>query len=255
MVDIINLATVSMELIAALPAATERFKVAATQIRTAYARRAPAASDQVTPTQLIDALEQFLSVASNLDREEGETGPILMDDVNQLGDYGLNLLADLAAWAQQLGLKDAYFGIGMTSLTIADWTIRHLGRIRSPEPVVNALADAANRTTEAGELERMARFMGEVIHACDSFIQQDMEKTNPGRPWRLLHLNRGIVATRSHNPALMTQVFDELVRALPEEAPGFFEQGMQQMEALNYPPTVREVMERYRSTWSRPVLH
>ncbi|MHB8549997.1 MAG: hypothetical protein ACYDB8_03385, partial [Acidiferrobacterales bacterium] len=129
-----------MELIATLPAATERFRAAAAEIRTAYARRRPVASDQITPPQLIDALEQFLAVASNLDREEGETGPILMDDVNQLGDYGLNLLADLATWAQQLGMPDARFGIGLTGLTIADWTIRHHGHLRSLEPVVNALA-------------------------------------------------------------------------------------------------------------------
>ncbi|MHB8551767.1 MAG: hypothetical protein ACYDB8_12510 [Acidiferrobacterales bacterium] len=152
-------------------------------------------------------------------------------------------------------MPDARFGIGLTGLTIADWTIRHHGHLRSLEPVVNALADAANRTTETGDLERMARFMGEVIHASDSFIQQDMEKTNPGRPWRLLHLNRGIVATRSHNLALMGEVFDELVSALPEEASGFFEQGMQQMEALDYPAPVRKLMARYHSAWSRPMLH
>lgn len=254
-VDIINLAWVSMESIATLPEAIQRFKSAATQILSAYARRKPSASNQVTPPQLIEALEQFLTVVSDLDREEGETGPILKDDVNQLGDYGLSLLADLGAWAQQLELEDAYLGIGKTSLATADWIIRHQGRIRSPEPIVNALADTANRMTDAGDLERMTRFMGEVIHACDNFIQQDMEKTNPGRPWRLLHLNRGIVATRSHNPTLMAEVFEELVVTLPEEAPSFFEQGMQQMDALNYPAPVREVVARYHSTWSRPTIH
>lgn len=244
-----------MESIIALPVAIERFKSAATQVRTAYARRRPVASNQVTPPQIIEQIDRFLTIASNVDRDQGETGAIAKDDVNQLGDYGLNLLADLAAWGQQLGLTDACLAIGKMSLATADWIIRHHGRIRSPEPVVNALAELANRTTDTGELEGMARFMGNVIRACDDFIRQDLEKNNPGRPWRLLQLNRGIVATRSHNLALMAQVFDELVRDLPEEAPRFFEQGMQQMAALDYPSSVREVMARYHAAWSHPTLH
>jgi hypothetical protein len=101
----------------------------------------------------------------------------------------------------------------------------------------------------------MAEFMGHAIRAASALIKQDLEKNNPGRPWRLLHLNRGIVATRSHNPALMEEVFEELVRELPEEAPGFFAEGMQQMEALNYPPHVRKVMGRYFAKWTRPRMH
>ncbi len=244
-----------MEPLAPLPEAIRRFKSAASEIQTAYGRRAPAASDQINPSQLIEAMEQFLAVLSDLDREEGETGPILNDDVNQLGDYGLSLLTDLAAWARQLELGDAYAEMQKVSLATADWIIRHQGRIRTLEPVVNALADMANRVTDPVLLEQMARFMGEIIRACDDFIRQDMEKANPGRPWRLLQLNRGIVATRSGNPALMAQVFDELAQALPEEAPGFFEQGMQQMEALNYPAQVREIMARFHTVWSRPTVH
>jgi len=255
-VDIINPDfSPTTESLAPLSEAIRRFKSAAAKIRASYERRGPLASDQVTPLQLIEALEQFLAVVGNLDREEGETGPILKDDVNQLGDYGLTLLTDLATWARQLGLDDTYLELQKVGLAMADWIIRHEGRIRTPEAIVNALADMANRMTDTGLLEQMARFMGDVVDACDDFIKQDMEKTNSGRPWRLLHLNRGIVATRSHNPALMVEVFDELVQALPEEAPRFFEQGMQQMEALNYPAHVREVMARYHAAWTRRSMH
>ncbi len=244
-----------MESLAPLPEAVRRFHAAAAQIRSAYSRRAPVINDQVTPIQLIEALEQFLAVASNLDREEGETGPILKDDTDQLGDYGLSLFSDLATWAQQLGLADALQEIHKVVLACADWIIRHQGRIRTLEPIVNALADMANRVTEPALLEHMADFMGEILHACDPFIRQDLEKTNSGRPWRLLHLNRGIVATRSHNPEVMAAVFDELVQDLPEDAPGFFAQGMQQMDALDYPEHVRKVMAHYFATWTRRTVH
>lgn len=240
----------------AISDAVQLFKNAATEIESAHRARAPRAGEQIGPQQLREALEQFFSIIANLDKEEGATGPILSDDVNQLGDYGLNLLADLAAWAAQLGLEQERRNVLAASLAAVDWLMRHEGRIRRLESVVDALADTANRTSDPKELARMAVFMGAVARACSDYIKQDLEKTNPGRPWRLLHLNHGIVATRSHDPTLMQQVFDELVRLLPDDAPAFFEQGMEQMVTLDYPAPVREVMSRYHARWQRrPTLH
>jgi hypothetical protein len=71
----------------------------------------------------------------------------------------------------------------------------------------------------------------------------------PSRPWRVLLLNRAIVATRSQRPALMVAAFDSLVEHLPEDAPDFFREGMGQMEALQYPAPVRELMQRYYDRW------
>jgi hypothetical protein len=76
-------------------------------------------------------------------------------------------------------------------------------------------------------------------------VAQDVGRTEPQRPWRVLLLNRAIVATRSHRPALMEVAFDDVVEHLPQEAARFFEEGMAQMDALDYPPQVRAVMERY----------
>jgi hypothetical protein len=239
-----------------IPEARRLLDEASAEIETAHTTAAPRGGEQGTPGQVGEALRQFFAIVANLDKTEGETGPILSDDVNQLGDYGLNLLLDLAAWAARLGLDQARRNVQTATLAATDWLMRHHGRIRSLGTVVDALADTANRTNDPRQLTQMAAFMGAVAQACDDYLQQDLEKTNPGRPWRLLHLNRGIVATRSHDPALMQQVFDELVRSLPEEAPAFFEQGMQQMVALNYPAPVREVMGRYHARWKpRPTLH
>jgi hypothetical protein len=69
-------------------------------------------------------------------------------------------------------------------------------------------------------------------------------------------LNKAIVATRSHQPALMDEAFDALADQLPEEAPDFFREGMGQMDALDYPAEVRAVMERWYEQWcSKRVLH
>ena len=48
----------------------------------------------------------------------------------------------------------------------------------------------------------------------------------------------------------MEEAFSVLTRALPEDAPGFFSQGMEQMDLLNYPRHVRDVMDRYYRKWS-----
>lgn len=238
-----------------LAEAALRFEHAAAEINEAHESRRPEKTNQVTPRQLTEAIEQFLSIIERVDREEGKIGPIARDDATQLGDYGITLIADLAAWAEQLELPVPRQDLELVTLAAADWIVRHDGQIRTLDPVVNALAGLANRLHEPATLEPLTAMMGRVAHAAAHLIKQDLEKNNPGRPWRVLHLNRGIVATRTHNPALMEQVFDELVRCLPEDAAAFFAEGMQQMEQLNYPPHVRQVMNRYFDRWTRPRMH
>ena len=238
-----------------LAEATLRFEHAARDIIDSYAARRPAETNQVTPEQLAEAIEQFLALITRIDQEEGETGPTSREDVTQIGDYGMTLLTDLAAWAAQLNLPVPRQDLEIVTLGAADWIMRHEGQIRALEPAVNALANFANRMQEPAALEPLTLFMGRVAQASAKFIKQDLEKNNPGRPWRVLHLNRGIVATRTHNPVLMEQVFADLVRYLPEDAPAFFAEGMQQMEALNYPQPVRQVMVRYFDLWTRPRMH
>ncbi len=74
-------------------------------------------------------------------------------------------------------------------------------------------------------------------------------------PWRLLHLNWAIAATRSRDTGLMERVFDTLVATLPEAAPGFFREGMGEMERLDYPAPVRALMQRYFERWSEGRMH
>lgn len=244
-----------MEPIPSTPELPALLRRVAEPVLAAYRSRKPRATDQVTPEQLNEALAQLFAIMTKLDREEGESGPILSDDVTQLGDYGLSLLTDLVAWAAQLELKAERQEVEKLALAVADWVIRHEGKIRTLEPVVNALALTANTLQDTAALGKLAGFMGRVVGAVDDVIKQDLEKSNPGRPWRVLQLNRGIVATRSHNPALMEPAFDDLVTHLPEDAGVFFTEGMRQMEALDYPAPVREVMARYHQAYAQRALH
>ena len=102
----------------------------------------------------------------------------------------------------------------------------------------------------------LASVIREVIDACADDIQRDAEQTNQMRPWRILNLNYGIVATRSHQPKLIEQAYDSLVKNLPQDAREFFKEGLQQMDVVGYPGEVREVVERYNRMWgSESSLH
>ena len=134
-------------------------------------------------------------------------------------------------------------------VNLALWIASHNGQIETLEPVVDGLALAANTTQEPQQLEQLSNIIKRIIEAVATSVSQDLEKMNPGRPWRMLLLNHGIVATRSHNTGLMEEAFGLLTSNLPEDATRFFDEGMQQMEALDYPPHVRKTMEKYHREW------
>ncbi len=133
---------------------------------------------------------------------------------------------------------------------MALWVARHDGQIDTLEPVVDALALLANTIRTPQTLETLSAEIGRIVAAVAPVISRDLEKINPGRPWRVLLLNYSIVATRSHNTAMMEQAFAVLTRHLPEDAGRFFSEGMQQMDALDYPEPVRKVMAKYHRQWS-----
>ena len=176
--------------------------------------------------------------------------PPSVEAVTELGEYALELFDQSLHWANHLNLSVVLDHLQTFTIAMASWIARHGGQLLNLEPVVDALARGANRTQEPSELLAMYEAMGEIIDAVAPVIRQDLEKTNPGRPWRILHLNRAIVATRTHQPDVMDEAFALLTEQFPEDAPDFFSQGMEQMELLNYPPHVREVMDRYYRKWS-----
>lgn len=205
---------------------------------------------QVTPDQLIEAVSQFLFVFDKLDAENGETGAILFDDVNQLGDHAIGFLMDLAYWADRLRLPKSKMDVEKTALGVAHWLIRHEGELRTLEPLVNSLAASANLTQEPATLKALAQVMGDTISHTAPSIQADLEKNDPTRPWRILNFNYAIVATRTQDTELMSRAFDTLGRNLPEDCVEFFEQGLQQAQKANYAPEVQAMMKTHFDRWT-----
>ncbi|MBI3896821.1 MAG: hypothetical protein HY308_00830 [Gammaproteobacteria bacterium] len=235
--------------------AERRYKQAAESILDAYKARGPAQADPVTPCQLNAAIEQFLASGIQLERANGDNPWMGGDKISELGDYGISLLMDLSVWAQQLGLDEADSEFEEIALSFADWVMRHGGEIRTLEPIVDALARFANRARDTESLVTLTDLMTRVVHATAPAARLDLTRSYANPAWRLLNLNRAIVATRTHDLVLMEQVFDELVDYLPDAASRFFAEGMQQMDRFDYPVPVREVMGRYFDRWTRRTMH
>jgi hypothetical protein len=224
----------------------------------AEARPAPATTTE--PAMIAEAFGRLLKVMARVEEDHDSvsraprasqpTARLLEDDVTELGEYAFRLIEELSRRFAHPAMEEQKRQTDDLTIGFALWIARHGGHIETLEPVVDAIARVANTTHDPGALEQLSETIGTIITAVSAVIQKDLDKFNPGRPWRVILLNQGIVATRSHNPAIMERAFSELVQHLPEDAASFFTQGMEQMDALNYPARVREVMERYYRQWS-----
>jgi hypothetical protein len=162
-----------------------------------------------------------------------------------LAAYGVGLLTELAGCARRADLDDEAAAAESLMVPFSVLMARQGAELTVLEPVVDALAALANHLSDPAELAQLFGLMSEIVAAVSPAAAQDPGRAEPQRPWRVLLLNRAIVATRSHRPALMGVAFDAVVEHLPHDAARFFEEGMAQMDALDYPPQVRAVMERY----------
>jgi hypothetical protein len=201
----------------------------------------------VSPPEVVEAaFRQLFEILRGLEEAPAPDRPATGGAaLGELGEYGLKLLAELASCASRLDQDAQAIAAESLALPFALYMARRGAELSLLEPVVNAVAALANHLSDPLELAHLFALIGEIVDAVSPSVSQDTDRSDPRRPWRLLLLNRAIVATRSHKPALMEVAFDAILEHLPEDAARFFEEGMAQMDALDYPPHVRAVMERY----------
>jgi hypothetical protein len=238
---------------------SRQFEIAAATVVAASQAAGSAAADaDHSPALLVQAMRGLLELLALVDKREGRAEDLTRQDVDidELGDYAIHLLADLASAASALQLVEESRQLEDLTLPMALWIAHHDGELRTLDPVVNALARLANTLREPSQLAQLYQTAAELHRAVDHRMRLDPEKGKPVRPWRLLMMNQAIIATRSHQPALIDEAYQVLIEALPEEAPHFFKEGMQQMEAQNYPQAVRQVVAKYYELWHTPrTLH
>ena len=167
------------------------------------------------------------------------------------GQGGLLGITRRGSLATDLAFADTLNqGVDMASPTLFSYTLPNIAL------AVNGAAALANSVKSPAQLAQLFALLTELTNAVSPQISQDPSHYDSTRPWRTLLINRAIVATRSHQPALMEEAFDALREHIPGEVPDFLREGMEQMDALNYPPHVKRVMERYYDLWcGHRILH
>ena len=219
--------------------------------------------DVNSPRALLAAMDQAIDVMARADADSAvqsdmsaeSIGLLEEKDISKIGQYTLDLLEGMVAYVQNKTGEQNRELIRL-SVPVSLWVARHGGKLSQIDMLVNSLAGYANELTESHLLADLAAVIREVIDACDNDIKRDIEQSNMLRPWRVLNLNYGIVATRSHQPELIEQAYDALIANLPQDARQFFKEGKQQMDLVGYPEEVREVVERYNNMWgSESPLH
>jgi hypothetical protein len=237
----------------------ERSTELCARLADAWEDLAPTAAGSAGPEVVKAGLDELFAVLQRIEDplSDEHPGRLGTAELRDLAGHGVGLLAELAGCARQLGMDHEASAAEALTVPFSVLMAREGAELAVLEPVVNALAGLANGLSEPADLVQLFGLIGEILAAVSPALAQDTDRTEPQRPWRVLLLNRAIVATRSHRPALMAMAFDTVLEHLPEEAPRFFEEGMAQMDALDYPPPVREVMERYylRHGPARRTLH
>lgn len=203
----------------------------------------------------LEGLEQCLSIAAGVDGNSAKASVITRADVTRLGEYALILLADLNHWVSQSRISDVNPQLECMALSVADWTVRNGGEIETLEPIVKACTSLVNRLDNSSDLAEIVALMNAVSKNCASNLQSDVDKSDASRPWRILHWNLAIAATRTCDLDIMKQAFGRLLHALPEEARLFFQEGMREMERLDYPESVKVLMRGYFDRYSRPGMN
>ena len=216
-------------------------------------------SNSVSATALNTSMQQLFTILDKLapdpSAEEERARTVLKQEVTDLPDYGIGLLDQLRDSALKLNCEEASDIFEQLSLPLAIWFARHKLVLHNIEFIVNAISNTANQTQDQQHLVELADAIDVIIEMFSPEIKADLDKSNSGRPWRVLNLNQAIIATRSLDPKRMEIVFEQLVFRLPEDAPGFFAEGMEQMDIIDYPVHVRQVMQTYYQLTNQPTLH
>ena len=214
----------------------------------AFQARALAASPALSPH--LDRTRRGLDTLQALDRQHGGSGHLAVEGVEELVSAILTDLAHVEAAASRSNDGALVAGVADFLLGVALWAIRHEVALDPVEPVVNALAHRANAARSRQELAAVFGLTQGLIAHVAPRLEADLERSNPERPWRILHANLAITAIRTEDPALVDFAFDALDRALPDERAAFYAEALARALAPGIDAEVRERIRARHLKWT-----
>ena len=206
------------------------------------------------PTAEIDRTRRGLETLQALERQHGGLGAIRLEGTEELVAAILTDLAHVeAAILRAPGSDNAATLLADNAdflLGVALWAVRHEVPIAPVEPVVNALAHRANAARTKQELAAVFGLTQGILAHVAPRLCADLERSNPERPWRILHANLAITAIRTEDAALMDHAFDALDAALPDERAGFYAEALALALSPGIPEPVRERIGARHLKWT-----
>lgn len=199
----------------------------------------------------IEKLRAGLGALQALDRQYGGFAKLELEGLETLVASILSSLAQLESEAKRRGLPNASREVAALAIGVALWAIRHAAPIPVVEPVANALALHSNEASTREALAAAFGLMQAVIAHVKPRLAADLERSDPERPWRILHLNFAITAIRTEDPALIDFAFDALDEALPDERGGFYAEALALALGPRIAPAVRERIAARHAKWTK----
>lgn len=226
------------------------FNEASAAVLLAYENNKTPGGGSAMPSQLIDVINQFFIIYEKPGVRPGQNNVFSKDAISQIGDQAISCLIELGTLAERVNLHQEKALLDEIALAAAHWVIKHQAEILNLEVIVNLLAAKANQTNDKTILTALFYVINDVIEYASAEFKNDLDKSDPSRPWRMLNFNFAIVATRTGNKELMVKAFDTLGRNLPEDCPNFFEEGLKQSQKDVYGPEIKMIMAEYFKKWA-----
>ncbi len=198
---------------------------------------------------VMEKLRGELKTLEAIDRQYGGTGTLPLEDAGELAAATLADLARLESDCRHEG-EEPLLAIAHLTIGVALWAVRHGVVLTVAEPVTNALAHISNAAGSKAELSAVFGVMQGVIDSVRPALEADLERSNPQRPWRLLHVNLAITAVRTEDSRLMELAFDALDAALPVERAGFYAEALCVAMGPKVARNVREAIEKRHGRWT-----
>ncbi|MBL0143168.1 MAG: hypothetical protein IPP91_13955 [Betaproteobacteria bacterium] len=198
----------------------------------------------------LDRTRRGLDTLQALDRQHGGAGPMAVEGVEELVGAILTDLAQVEAITLRTEGSVLLAETDDFLLGVALWAIRHEVGIEPVEPVVNALAHRANGARSKQELAAVFGLAQGILAHVAPRLSADLERSNPERPWRILHANLAITAIRTEDAAMMDHAFDALDAALPDDRAGFYAQALALALSPGIAPEVRERIAVRHLKWT-----
>ncbi len=214
-------------------------------------------------TEVLDELSE-LPALNNSDLDElgvaaeklgailNSPGQLDSEAVTHIGQLGHQTLSEFIALDRHYLQGDHKDELNLYSTSFCFWIVHQGGAILALDAAVSSLAYVANHVQDTETLGWLSDEIGHVIEAVPDSLRQTAVSAMESDPWQVLNLNRGIIATRSHDTERMEDAFERLITLLPDDACNFFKQGMEQMDIIGYPDPVRQIMLQYYTRSCEP---